>query len=141
MVQAERTLTRLVSVDPSNAWGQVSLGRVFLETAQYSKAAQQFSRITEMAPNDARNWFMLGETLMRESRSPEEAIRAFERGLSLEPGYAEGHAALGDLYLARGDAARALQCFRNALVRCPEDSPLAAELQTRIADLERGAGR
>jgi tetratricopeptide (TPR) repeat protein len=141
MVQAERTLTRLVSVDPSHAWGQVSLGRVFLETAQYSKAAQQFSRITEMAPNDARNWFMLGETLMRESRSPEEAIRAFERGLSLDPGYAEGHAALGDLYLARGDATRALQCFRNALVRCPEDSPLAAELQTRIADLERGTGR
>jgi len=141
MGQAERTLTRLISVEPTNAWAQVSLGRVFLETSQYTKAAQQFSRIAEMAPDDARNWFMLGETLMREGRAPNEAIRAFERGLSLEPGYAEGHATLGDLYLAGGNAARALDCFRNALGRSPSGSPLATELQTRIADLERAIGR
>jgi tetratricopeptide (TPR) repeat protein len=68
---------------------------------------------------------------------PERARRAIERGLHEDPGLAPLHRNLGDLLLASGNTARALEAYQQA-VRHHET--LGPEVWVRIGGLRQQQG-
>jgi tetratricopeptide (TPR) repeat protein len=75
-----------------------------------------------LPPLTADNWFDLASEL--EKDSPEEACRAYEQALKIDPTCAAAHINLGRLCQESRQFARAESCYR-AAVRYAPDDPLA----------------
>jgi tetratricopeptide (TPR) repeat protein len=68
----------------------------------------------------AEQWFDLGCEL--DASSPEEARRAYEQALALDPQLADAHVNLGRLYHAAKQPAKAEAHYRAAIREAPEDA-------------------
>ncbi|HEU4401617.1 MAG TPA: tetratricopeptide repeat protein [Candidatus Polarisedimenticolia bacterium] len=93
-------------------------GRLAEEEAVYRRG---------LAAGGAEARYLLGLVLGQQGRS-EEALRAFEEAVRINPRHAHAQARLGALYAARGDAARAQAHFRAALEADPSEATARAGL-------------
>lgn len=66
------------------------------------------------APDDASNWNVLGE-ILRLSKEPLEAIKAFQKAIALDPGLADVYSNLGNVYSDADDFEDAAAAYRKAL--------------------------
>lgn len=67
----------------------------------------------------------------------DEAGEYFEKALSLDPNYAQGHDGLGQVRQRQGNTTEALQHFRDAVRLAPAN----ADARRHLADLERELSR
>jgi len=114
-VEAEEEVRKLLASNPAEpavyklqAW---LLGNIDKEPGA---AEQALKKVTDIAPNDADGWRLLG-TFYLDSHRIEESIHCFERAIALnskEPLYRAG---LARAYAAAGRAQEAAQAFRTAL--------------------------
>jgi tetratricopeptide (TPR) repeat protein len=74
-----------------------------------------------------------GENLVRLGKGP-QAIREFDRAMTLKPDYWPPYAHLSDYYRSTGDVAKA----RETLTRGLESAPDATALRRRLAELDVG---
>jgi tetratricopeptide (TPR) repeat protein len=78
----------------------------------------------------------LGIIMMRSNR-PDEAIKLYDRALSLDPQYAHALFDKGQALQEKGDAKGATETFRRFLTLVPPDSDDAKRVQGWITDLSR----
>jgi tetratricopeptide (TPR) repeat protein len=108
----------------------------------YHKAEQIFSEAAALAPADAAPLIGLGVSrhlLVRD----EQAEAAFRKALALDPGSAQAHKFLGDIYDQRGESGAALQHYEAAVRRDPADSGIRGRVEAarRAAEAEAGLDR
>jgi tetratricopeptide (TPR) repeat protein len=65
---------------------------------------------------------------VRQQKCRDEARKAYQRGIELEPNVKTAYVALGQFYLAGEDMERALETYRKGLKRLPKEPALWSEL-------------
>ena len=90
----------------------VALDYVLL--GDFSDADKWLTKMLEWTPNDSEGWYYLGRTKYNENRF-EEAVRAFQQSLKLDPNNVKTEDNLGLSYAGLGRANDALAAYRSAI--------------------------
>ena len=110
--QPDRRLALLEPVvrrAPDVARYQAALGSAYLSYGRLADAERCFRRALRQAPGDAEIRYRWGRALVEQGDDAAfpAAERELEQAARLRPAHADTHLALGQLYLRRGDLARA----------------------------------
>ena len=97
----------------------VALDYVLL--GDYSDADKWLTKMLEWTPNDAEGWYQLGRTKYNENRF-EEAVRAFQESLKLDPHNVKTEDNLGLSYVGLGHTDDAMAAYRTA-IEWQKDTP------------------
>jgi predicted Zn-dependent protease len=119
----EQFLIKLAPIILDNARLDIRLGR--FETAK--RGAEKYLQIN---PDDSRAFFLLGE-IYRQQGQPNDthkAIKNYQRAITLNPGYAAPHKAIGLIHYKKGHLALAKKFFEPCLQLSP-DAPDKAYIQ------------
>jgi predicted Zn-dependent protease len=110
---AVEALRKAVALQPGDLNARLILADALLERQQYKEAAAQYTEAAQAMPESPRAWYGLG-------RSEESAAgEIFDRLEKAQPGSAEVLALAGDFEFGRGQMARALRQYREALALRP----------------------
>ncbi len=82
------------------------------------KSIEQYEKITELQPDDAQAWLMLGQ-LYKINQDSLSAEAAYKKVLELDPENEDALIQLGLVYSDLGDRPRALETFRKAAEKRP----------------------
>jgi tetratricopeptide (TPR) repeat protein len=93
---------------------RVMLAELYLGIEQYDRALQQCKALAQMEPHDHVVWSLLGSAELG-LKHFDEAVKAFNNFVALEPGSASSHHLLADSYRARGQLNLAAKEYGNAL--------------------------
>src|SRR5262249_1956902 len=110
----------------------VALDYVLL--GSYADASKWLARSVEDDPNDAEAWYFLGRSKYNESRL-EEAVRAFERCLRLEPRNVKAQSNLGLSYAGLNRVQEARESFLKAIAWQAETARKDPEAYIGLGDL------
>lgn len=106
-------------------WVHQMLGDSYLALGQAREAKNCFTRVTELAPNDARNWSGLAKAALA-AKDPARAVLSARRALEINPRSEEASLVLGCALLEQDEATAANAVLaeavrmhpRNAMLRC-----------------------
>lgn len=130
---------------PNKSLPHAARGIVLLELGETPKAIALLRQRASASPDDYMVQYVLGEALNRSGpalKSPEEneAIRALEKSVSLNPDFAASRAVLGKLLLRRNEVDRAITELEKALELDPQETSSLyqlAQAHRRKGNLER----
>ena len=121
-----------------------------IETGRYARAAEDAlkkgnaaaalnyaQRLTQTAPNDPRNWFLLGYSA-RLAGKGQISLDAYQRGLKLAPRSVEGLSGMAQTYMRMGKADQAKKLLLEVIAANPKratDLAMAGELFMQSGDL------
>jgi choline-sulfatase len=117
---AVTALNASLTTAPDDQPAQQLLGTIWLVKKDYSRAKQQFERLSQLAPGNYGAHYNLGILAIREGRK-EDARRELQSAGRADPSSAQPHAALGSFYYAQGDRAGAMDELSPALAIEPKD--------------------
>lgn len=112
--EAVTVLRQAIGSDPYSWIAHYLLGLAFARQKDWEGAYGEFVTAVEMDPNEPNGWQMCGEVLLALGRF-DEAERYLRKSLELNPRLTDAIANVGYLYLHRGDAETASECFDRAL--------------------------
>lgn len=107
--------------------------RVLTWSGHLEEAKREYSEIARMTPNAPDNWLGLASVYLRMGRL-EEALRALDRAIELDPGRADLHSARGRALRAIGDRSQAALEFRKALLIDPASDEARAGMVSLRAE-------
>ncbi|HSM85051.1 MAG TPA: tetratricopeptide repeat protein, partial [Candidatus Limnocylindrales bacterium] len=113
-----------------------------LKKGNYAAAMNFAQRVVQSAPNDARNWFLLGYT-SRLAGKYSVSLDAYDRGLAKEPSSVEGLSGKAQTYIRMGKADEAKKLLLQVIAANPRratDLAIAGELFMQSGDLPRATG-
>lgn len=129
---------------PTNADVAINLGGAYILMAKWNKAVRVLSKAAELHANNPMVWTnlaaaYLGRLELSGPQQQDRAIRAYERALEIDPQTPNIHYHLGLIYKERGDLARAIHYFEEAINVNPDDKDASYWIAHLSARLERGA--
>lgn len=131
-VEAKRSLSEAVRLDPSNPYYQFALGAVLAQDRDASASIQHFQRYCELRPGDVRGRFALAAAQFLSGQT-EEAERGMQEAARHKETAAGAHYFLGRIAKQRGEMEPAARQFEQAVVLLPAYPDAWAELgQARI---------
>lgn len=107
--EARAAFTKAISLEPGMRPPYVNLGYVQIQQRQYEEAVRTLTRAVELDATDWRGHLWLGVGLMeakQETQAEQELTKALQ--LSQPPDGSVTHLYLANLYIRRGDLARAV---------------------------------
>jgi tetratricopeptide (TPR) repeat protein len=123
-----------------------------IEAGRYSRAAETALKngnpgaatnyaehLTQAAPSDACNWFLLGYTARLAGKS-QVSLDAYQKGLQRAPNSVEGLSGMAQTYIRMGKADEAKKLLLQVIAanpRRPTDLAMAGELFMQSGDLQR----
>ncbi len=114
-------------------------GWKLIKGGEYHRAAQVFTEASALAPADASLLVGLGVSqhlLVRD----EQAAATFHKALAIDPGAAQAHKFLGDIYNQRGESETALRHYETAALQDPADGGVKGRVQAARRAVEAEAG-
>lgn len=146
--EGEAEYREALRLDPDNATAWFRLAILHAQTGRLDEAFEEIRRAQEIEPLTLNYGANLGMFLYLD-RDYVAARKELERILALDPAFDHGHAVLGRVLLAQGDAAAAIEQFRQQKAPVPGgDGDLGralaragrlGEAQAEIARLEERA--
>jgi predicted O-linked N-acetylglucosamine transferase (SPINDLY family) len=115
---AVQNYRRAAKEDPGAPAPLIALGEVLRSLGKIAEAIQTLEAASQLAP-DADVACAIGD-LYQDAGRLVEAVAAYQRALSLDPGSAGTWYALGCAELSRDEFVESSKCFSEALVRQPE---------------------
>ncbi len=125
-------------------WGSsIEVGRIAraaqdaLKKGDYAAAVTFAERMTQAAPNDPRNWFLLGYAGRLAGRF-QISLDAYQRGLARQPSSVEGLSGKAQTYMRMGKADEAKRLLLQVIAANPRravDLTLAGELFLQSGDV------
>jgi len=122
---AESAYRNALGIDPRHADTLYNLGVLLHEREHYEEAVDAYQRATDARPHYAECHINLGYTLHKMGKL-DEAEKAYGRAIALDPDNTQAHTNLGDVFLARGEPARALEICDNFLAGHADDTGMLA---------------
>jgi tetratricopeptide (TPR) repeat protein len=120
-IDAERTFTTVIEIEPGFARGWDGRGQALLYQGKYEEAMLDFDRAIELKPNlevAYSNRALTRVALNDMEGAARDARRAFE----LDEESVAAHLVLGRVHARYGDSAKALEWFDLAVITDPEDA-------------------
>ena len=105
------------------------LERLFLDNAgldirlgRFQSARRVVEKFLKIKPDDSRAYFLLGEIYRQQGQAIDthKAIKNYNRAITLDPGYADSHKAIGLIHYKNGQHALAKKFFESCLRLSPE---------------------
>lgn len=112
--EAIEALRRAVALDPNNPDSLYDLALTLIKTGNAGEGAALLNRGRQRFPRIAKFHAAAGAVAYDNGRN-DEAVRAYQVAVKLEPDAADLHASLGDIYDATGDLARAQSAYAKAV--------------------------
>jgi len=135
---AARGLLVLFALVIAAGFSYSSLRNAFAVHDAEQNTPQGYARATQLEPDDARHWYLLGRYWQYNLEDPDvqRAIRAYQTALSFDSYSADTWLDLGTAYESEGDIAAA----RNAFLQAKRVYPLSPEVSWRYGNflLRRG---
>jgi tetratricopeptide (TPR) repeat protein/predicted Ser/Thr protein kinase len=136
--QALAAFDRALALDPQLEKTIERRASVLVWSEDYAAAAEGFSDLIELRPDDHEPWAQRAG-VRRRAGDDEGALADYDRALALDPDYDLGYLARADIRERLGDRAGALADYERFLELDP-DSPLVRESVERLRG-ELGASR
>ena len=91
---------------------------------RFQAAKRGIEKFLQIKPDDSRAFFLLGETYRQQGQAIDThmALKNYNRAITLDPGYAAPHKAIGLIHYKNGHRALAKKYFESCLQLSP-DSP------------------
>ncbi len=138
LAEAESRLAAVVAQRPDLAIARIDLGRVHMDQGRVSEALNDFRAAVDADAGNVRGWNNLGIAMLALERI-DEAVRAFNHTLTLDPRYPLAHYNLARIHKLRGQLDRALEHARAAVqadTRMVEAWILVAEIHEAQRETE-----
>jgi cytochrome c-type biogenesis protein CcmH len=128
---------------PADADGWRTLGHTHATLGRHAAAADAYQRALLLRPNDAQLLvdYAFSAAVLDPHGRKEDATRAVERALRIEPSHAKALALAGTLAVDRRDYDGAARYWERVAELEPADSPLARQVQASIAQARQLAWR
>lgn len=111
---AEEIFKRIVTVHPEFSDGWDWLGRIALRMKHPQRAVEMFDHALALSPDNSVIHKNRGVALAMQG-AWDAALLEFQRSLEIDPNYADGHIAVGNVFMARQRPEQALICYQRAL--------------------------
>lgn len=134
-VQIAAVLSREAALRTGDPQILSMLGAARFQAGDSIGAASAFRRALALAPDDARSWARLGESLVRSQDGVvgADAEAAFLEAVRRDPGQLGALYFLGEAALARGDLVQATAMWTPLIGALQPADPRRADLETRLA--------
>lgn len=119
-IDAERTFTTVIELEPEFARGWDGRGQAFMLQGKYEEAMLDFDRAIQLKPNLATAYANRALTRMVLD-DVAGASRDARRAVEIDDESVAGQIVLGRVYSRSGDAVKALEWFDRAVATDPED--------------------
>ena len=120
-IDAERTFTTVIEIEPGFARGWDGRGQALLYQSKYEEAMLDFDRAIELKPNLEVAYSNRALTRVA-LNDMEGAARDARRAYELDDESVTAHLVLGRVYARKGDSTKALKWFDLAVMTEPEDA-------------------
>lgn len=107
-------LERAISINPEMTTAYLTMGDVYRDTGDYSKAETSYASAARLEPRNFDAQYFHGLTLQLLNRLT-EAVRAYLRALSIRPDDFSANLNIATAYLQLGEPAQALQYAQRAV--------------------------
>lgn len=121
-------------LSPSEIDSTLKAAHASLDAGDLKAAWEKYHQVLFTDRNHVEALTHLGVILMQ-SNQPDEAIKLYDRALSLNPQYAHALFDKGQAFQAKGDAKGAIKVFREFLTLVPPDSDDAKRVNGWIEEL------
>lgn len=121
-------------LSPSEIDAALKAAHTLLDAGDLQAAWEKYHQILLTDRNHVEALTHLG-ILLTQSNQPDEAIKLYDRALSLNPQYAHALFDKGQALQAKGDAKGAIKVFREFLALVPPDSDDAKRVKGWIAEM------
>jgi tetratricopeptide (TPR) repeat protein len=128
-VAAMSIVDRQMALAPGDMDVKAWHARVLLWSGRLGEAEREYGEIVAAVPNDPDNWLELANVYSREGRR-QDALRAANRALELDPKRADLQIARGRMLRSAGERIQAKLDFSKALVLDPMNAEALAGLQS-----------
>jgi tetratricopeptide (TPR) repeat protein len=130
---ANKDYQRVIEIAPDDYGAYLAWGISEQEAGNLDDAVRLFRRAIVREPKDPRSYCFLTETLMQKGAVPgasdfQEAQRAIDSALSLEPNFAHAYADRAKLDLAQGNTKKAIVDLEHARSADPKSRQIAYAL-------------
>lgn len=136
--EAEQSLRRAVTLDPSATRAREALVDVLVARRRLDAAGDQLRELLRLDPRSAPAWRNLG-VVQEAQGDPAAAAASYRQAVTVEPDYAPALTSLGLLSERRGDHAAAEALYRAALAADPDDALANTQLGVLLVNLGRPA--
>lgn len=132
-------LERAVAADPNDPQAHATLGRAYVATSEWAKAAEQFGKAREL-DKDTDQYALEYGAALREAKQHDQAIAVLEELAALNPKIKYVYREIGKVHLDTNNHAEALRAFMKAQIQWPGDQDsfagagAAYEAQGKISD-------
>src|SRR5262249_24969911 len=95
------------------------VGGAYDSLGEPQKAIEAYKKGIQIVPDAAGLYYNMGVTYLESLKNPDEARRALEKAVVLEPSQPEFHRMLGQVFQSNGYATPALLAFSTYLIQDP----------------------
>jgi len=118
--EAKASLEKAAEVDAQNAQIMIKLADVYQKTGQHDKAAETYTKLTEMDPEDAKYYFNTIVKMYDDAGMQDKAIEATKKMIELNPQDADAVYNLGYMYVKSKNYDEAIEAFKKAIEIRPD---------------------
>ncbi len=137
--RAQEAFAQVLAEDPDNFGAHNGMGFALLHAGKHAEARRHFEKCQALAPNSIG--VMHGLALcLKAADEVDEAISLWTKILDMYPGPNAGTGGLVDVYLERGEDAKAIPLLEQLVEAQPSNAVLAQRLKgarDRVADAAR----
>jgi len=126
---AESDARSKLSIDPTDAWSDLNLGRALIDAGKRDEAADEFKSALELEPQFSQAQAGLGKIALLESRW-DDAFATYAQARRVDPESTEALYGMGQAALGKGDLEDAAKWFKGALELEREDARSLTALGT-----------
>jgi len=136
---AETEFRKVIADNPADANAYFNLANVYLLTDRLNEAADSVGEGLKRQPQSAFGEFLMGSVLIRRGNA-RDAEKHFRTALTNDPGLANAHLALVNLYVRENRDPEAVAELSSFLKQSP-DSPFAPHARELLTKLQSKASR
>lgn len=120
-----------LAADPTNADAITRIGNIYAEQGNLEKALEYFGKIDQSLIRNPVTFYNIGILLFNNQKTA-ESLGYFQKAVTVDPSFADGHYQIGLCYLNQGDMPKAKESLKKFLEIAP-DHPNAAQVQAIIS--------
>lgn len=118
--QASASLEHAVEINALDTQIMSELADVYHKTGQYDKAAETYTKLTDLNPDDAKYYFNRIIKMYDEAGMPDKAIKTTKKMIDLNPQDADAIYNLGYMYVKLKNFDEAIETFKRAIEVRPD---------------------
>lgn len=106
---------KAVEIDKTNPWALFRLGWIYIRNGDKLRGIENLKKSLSYDPDNADVLTKLGEVLMRDNHSYDEAEGYLRKALEIDGNIPDALVSMGRIYEKKGNVDEAVKCYEKAL--------------------------